>query len=148
MVLERPHKGQVSAERSPNAESDSLSSGSWPAEVRMLMSALETGGPAEDQRRTPRQRYRVRAELELFVDPGDSAPWPLYVRDACDRSLGFVTRHRLPLGYGGVLRVPAPDGKVMRIECVLLRCRETISGWYEGAIYFNRRQWVFEELTR
>ena len=29
----------------------------------------------------------------------------IYTRDVCPRSLGFVTRHRLPLGYGGVVEI-------------------------------------------
>lgn len=120
----------------------------WPSEARLVLSAMDTGSVDGEQRQVPRARYRVRAELSLFVDVPGSVPWLLYVRDACDRSLGFITRHRLPLGYGGVLRVPAPDGQIIRVECVLLRCREAARGWHEGAIYFNRRQWIFEALVR
>ena len=142
MYVECPPSRVNEASASPSDDAH------WPADVRMVLSAMDASQPTEEQRRTPRQRYRARAELELFVDAPGSAPWPLFIRDVCDRSLGFVTRHRLPLGYGGVLRVPAPDGKLIRVECVLLRCRETVSGWYEGAIYFNRRQWVFESIVR
>jgi hypothetical protein len=31
----------------------------------------------------------------------------------------------------------------MKIQCTLFRCRVVVSGWYEGALYFNRPQFAF-----
>jgi hypothetical protein len=57
------------------------------------------------------------------------------------RGLGFITSHRLPLGYGGLVQLPRPDGKgTMTVHCTILRCRETAPGWFEGSVYFNRDQ--------
>ncbi len=119
---------------------------SWPAEVEFILSALEAGRHnATDRRQRGRRRYRVRAELQLFADGAGAEPWVLYTRDVNEQGLGFITSHRLPLGYGGRLRLTAPGGDSVVVECVLLRCREAVSGWYEGSLYFNRAQWMFED---
>jgi len=123
----------------------------WPAEVHLIISALATG---EDCARTasslvlklrevPRKSYRVAADLHLFSDTPDAEPRRLYTRDVSVRGLGFVTSHRMPLGYGGTAELPAPDGQIIAVNCTLLRCREITSGWYDGALHFNREQPVF-----
>ena len=71
-------------------------------------------------------------------------PWLLYTRDINPRSLGFVTSHRLPLGYGGVIELPGPDGEPVSVHCTLLRCRQAAPRWFEGCLYFNREQSQFD----
>ena len=116
----------------------------WLAEAEMIISALEAGAPAEDDRRAhPRRRYRIIADLRLFSDKPDSPLWRLFTRDISERGLGFVTRERLPLGYGGVIEFAGPGGKMLSVSGTLFRCREIGNGWYEGALYFNREQLVF-----
>jgi hypothetical protein len=124
----------------------------WPPEVDLILSAMEAardaasqraGGEDADQRVQGRLPYRVRAELTLFSDPPAAEPWILYTRDADQRGIGFITPHRLPLGYGGWIDLLGPSGRKMRIPCTLFRCRQAVQGWYEGALYFNREQWSF-----
>lgn len=118
-----------------------------PAELDFILSALEAGQTnRHHQRAAARKSYRVRAGLRLFAD-GPQEMRELYTRDVSRRSLGFVCRHRLPLGYGGILELPAPDGRLLRIDCTLLRCREAVRGWFEGAVYFNREQFGFGLMT-
>ena len=115
-----------------------------PREVELILSALEAGAPAHDNRRRhPRMRYHVRAELRLFSDPAGSPAWTLYTRDVSIRGVGFVTKHRLPLGYGGVIQLASPSGQTVSVNGTLFRCREMGNGYFEGAMYFNRDQWVF-----
>lgn len=112
-----------------------------PPQVELILSAMETGRHRPDERReTPRTRYRVRGRLRLFSDGPHVSPWTVYTRDVHARGLGFVTPHRLPLGYGGLIELPHPDGGVMSITCTLSRCRQAAPGWYEGTVYFNREQ--------
>jgi len=112
-----------------------------PAEAEMILSAIETGQFGRDERRCcARASYRVGAMLRLFSDLPDTPPWTLYTRDANVRGLGFITPHRLPLGYGGVLEIIVPSGTTRFIPCTLLRCREAAPQWYEGSLYFNRQQ--------
>ena len=116
-----------------------------PSAVALVMSALEAGrSPEDDRRAEPRYPHRVAALLRLFSDQADTAPWLLYTRDVSTRGLGFVSRHRLPLGYGGVVEFSGPDGKKRKVHCTLLRCREAAPGWYEGNVYFNRQQPQFD----
>jgi hypothetical protein len=117
----------------------------WPSEVELILSALEAAGTrTDDRRRHPRMPYRVLAELRLFSDAPGTAPWQLYSRDISVRGMGFITPHRLPLGYGGVVQLPAPhSGKIVSVAGTLFRCRELSGGWFEGSLYFNREQWIF-----
>lgn len=116
-----------------------------PPEVEFILSALEAGEhPGPQRRGVRRSRYRVAASLKLFSDTPQAPPWTLYVRDVNSKGSGFVTRHRLPLGYGGILTISDPHGKTARIDCTLLRCREAAAGWFEGSMYFNREQVMFE----
>ena len=122
----------------------------WPKELDFILSALEAGGlETSDQRRGARVPYRVVGLLKLYSDTDGSAARAIYTRDVCPRSLGFMTRHRLPLGYGGIVELTDKNGEKVQLDCTLLRCREAAPGWFEGAMYFNRRQWRFspEELT-
>jgi hypothetical protein len=125
-------------------QSDSPDPSYWPPEARMILSALEAAESThhDNRRSTPRTLYRVQASLFLFSDPDGSPAWKLYTRDVSSRSLGFLTPHRLPLGYGGIVELPGPDGKVIRAHCTLFRCRQTARGWYEGALSFHRKQWA------
>ena len=118
------------------------------AEAEFILSALEAGGNgrrgAVNRRQMQRQPYRSVAHLRLFSDHAHSRPWVLYARDCNPKALGFITRHRLPLGYGGRLAVRGPLGQTIRAECTVHRCRETVSGWFEGCLTFNRTQWCLE----
>jgi hypothetical protein len=117
----------------------------WPPEVDLILSAMEAAEGAHDERRDhQRQPYRALAKLRLFSDAPATEAWTLYTRDANARGLGFITPHRLPLGYGGWIEMLTPSGRRTRIHCTLFRCREAVKGWYDGALYFNREQHVFE----
>lgn len=118
-----------------------LADGATPPGLELILSALETGEHASaDRRGINRRRYRVQARLRLFSDSEHAEPRILYTRNVHSRGLGFVSRERLPLGYGGRLEVPAPEGKILSLHCTLLRCRPAAPGWYEGALAFNREQ--------
>ena len=143
-VLEKPRPEPI---RSDNE---------WLAEAELIISALESVAPAslpslsssssaaiDNRRRHPRRAYRVIGDLRLFSDPPGTPRWRLFTRDVSVRGVGFVTRERLPLGYGGIIEMPGPIGRLLTIQGTLFRCREIGNGWYEGALYFNREQWPF-----
>ena len=119
----------------------------WPPEVDLILSAMEAGTVDEatlNRRYARRMPYRVRAALRLFSDAPQTPPWALYTRDVDRRGLGFISPHRLPLGYGGTVELYAPSGSKAKVPCTLFRCRQTVQGWYEGALYFNREQRGFD----
>ncbi len=117
-----------------------------PQEVSLLCSALETGQYAATERRARRRRsYRTAAYLQLFADACGAQPVLIYTRDVEPRGVGFVTQRRLPLGYGGILEMQAPDGRVLRIHGTIIRCRPASPGWFEGSVSFNREQPDFLE---
>jgi hypothetical protein len=117
----------------------------WPREVDLILSAMEAAeGGHSERREHDRLPYRTRATLKLFSDADGTEPWTLYTRDVNARGLGFITPHRLPLGYGGWIELTTPRGRKLRVNCTLFRCREAVKGWYDGALYFNREQHVFD----
>ena len=118
-------------------------------QAEFILSALDAGGHRRPERRhAPRVRYRVTGSLRLYSEGEEAQGKVVFTRDVCPRCLGFVTPHRLPLGYGGVLEIEDSEGTLVQLDCTLLRCHETVNGWFEGSVYFNRTQWKFakEEL--
>jgi len=122
----------------------------WPKvsnEVDLIISAIEAGSsPTVERRAMRRHAWRAQATVRLFIDQAHHPVRVVYSRDIHSRGLGFVTPERLPLGYGGVLDLPAKDGSIVSVACTVLRCRMAAPGWYEGFVYFNREQTDFERL--
>lgn len=116
----------------------------WPAEVDLILSAMDAAYPrrSQDRRASIRSNYRTRAELKLFSDHPLDPPTPLYTRDVQDRGIGFITRQRLPLGYAGKVQLTLPSGETLRSHCTVYRCREAINGWFEGALHFSHPQGI------
>ena len=114
-----------------------------PKNVDIILSALDAGRHVlpHDRRAVARHKYRVQGWLRLFTDGPDDDARVVYTRDVNARGLGFITSHRLPLGYGGLIELPRLDGNgTTSVHCTLLRCREAAPGWFEGSVYFNREQ--------
>ncbi|QOV87801.1 hypothetical protein [Humisphaera borealis] len=137
---------RTSPGNSPTATADATA---FPPQAEMVLSALEVGrasSPGHDRRGQARKTYRVRAMLRFHSDPSGTPPWTVFTRDIHSRGVGFITQHRLPLGYGGVIEIPDPKGgpTPLRVSGTLLRCREAVSGWFEGSLYFNREQPDFD----
>ena len=129
---------------SDNAGDAAAATPTFPPEAELVISALEAaGGRPDDRRRHPRRHFRAVADLHLFSDAPGTPLWKLYTRDISVRGVGFITRDRLPLGYGGVVQLPGPSGRPMGVNGTLFRCREIGNGWFEGALYFNREQFIF-----
>jgi hypothetical protein len=137
----------------PSAADDKSDAGeAWPAEVELILSAMESGrhgAPAapDERRAMARIPHRVRGRLKLFSDTPDVSPRVIYTRDRHARGLGFITPQRLPLGHGGFVEFAGPDGRPRRIQCTVQRCREAAPGWFEGAVCFNREQPELSEIA-
>jgi len=110
----------------------------WPAEVDMILSAMEAAkSAASDRRGSDRVPHQTRAELRLFAHDPLAQPTVLYTRDISPAGIGFITRERLPLGYGGIVTYEQEDGTRIANACTLVRCREAVNGWFEGALHFS-----------
>jgi hypothetical protein len=119
----------------------------WPPEVALIMTAMAAGRWAEERREMPRLPYHVKASLRLYADEPGSKEKYLFTNNVSPRGLGFLTRHRLPLGYGGTVEIPMPDDRTLTVHCTMLRCRQAAPGWYEGALHFLRDQEEFAATT-
>lgn len=134
----------------PRAGHEAGAAESWPAEVDLILSAMESGrhiAEPDERRALTRIPHRVRGRLKLFSDSPDVSHRVIYTRDVQVRGLGFITPHRLPLGHGGFVEFAGPDGRPRHIQCTLHRCREAAPGWYEGAVCFNREQLELSEIA-
>lgn len=113
----------------------------WPADVDLILSALEAAGSqVAHARQTRRRRMRVIARLSLFVTSLDEGPIRIFTRDADVQHLGFLTQTPLPLGFGGTVEFVGPGGQLLSAGCTIYRCRECVPGWFEGVLHFNRKQ--------
>ena len=114
-----------------------------PADVAMVMSAMEAGrfdAGARDRRAGRRRATRASAVLRLYADAGHATV--VYTRDVTGRNVGFLSRSRLPLGYGGTIELPPPHGRggeAVPVACVLLRCTPAAGGFYDCCAAFNRQ---------
>jgi hypothetical protein len=120
----------------------------WPHEVDMVISALDAAkfnGQRFDDERRQSSRLPMRQPAVLFFhsDPMGSPGWELFSRDCDTRGVGFITRHRLPLGYSGEIELATPAGEMERFTCSVIRCRPAGNGWYEGAVRFSKPQAAF-----
>ncbi len=107
-------------------------------EARFILSAMEAAEPhAAERRNSPRIRYRVEATLRLDTDRPEDPPRRVYTRDLTPHGLGFIEPVPLPLGSGAKFRLPTPGGGVDTIACHVIRCREMLLGWFDGAVRFN-----------
>jgi len=118
------------------------------AEARFILSALEAAGPVTvEGRGTCRVRYRVEAKLRLVTDPPQDPPRRVYTRDITPHSLGFISPVAVPLGSNARLDLPASDGSVDTIACQVIRCREMIHGWFDGAVNFREEKYEGSKTT-
>src|SRR5688500_11652245 len=101
----------------PAAGLDAGAGEPWPAEVDLILSAMESGrhsAEPDDRRALVRVPHRVRGRLKLFSDTPDVSRRVIYTRDVHARGLGFITPQRLPLGHGGFVEFAGPDGRPRR----------------------------------
>lgn len=131
---------EIGTADAPASDSAAPAAPGWPREVDLILSAMDAARQQNrDRRHLARLPYRVRAELKLFSNQGGPGV-TLYTRDVDPRGVGFITPHRLPLGYGGMLTILSPGGESTTVAVTVYRCREAVKGWFEGALYFNREQ--------
>jgi hypothetical protein len=119
----------------------------WTAEVDMILSALDVGSNTirTERRSRDRKTHNAIATLRLYAHAGSPDDPPLlFVRDADERGLGFITQHSLPLGYSGRVSIETPEGELLDVGCTVYRCRHCSGDWYEGALTFSRAQRAFE----
>ena len=113
------------------------SSASVPLDAALVFQIL-AGRDAADhhQRQLPRRPYVVTASLELDDDRCPNRPprrrW-IYVRDANERGIGFITQDVLPATGSATLRIPV-GGDALELRCTILRMRKVMGEWYEGAV--------------
>jgi hypothetical protein len=110
----------------------------WPADVELIMSALEAAWAGDEHRTTTRRRLRVPAYAKLLAEMHTNRQVVVYTRDCGPRHVGFLTDAVLPLGYGLILTLKTPEGVLLEAAGVVHRCRECVPGWFEGSISLNR----------
>jgi hypothetical protein len=128
-IMDAVRAGQL-AEKSRREQEDRSG---VPADAQFVISVLngERTPAHDDRRRYRRHPFVAAAEIEVL---GDAAPprQAVYARDASPWGVGFVSQHPLPVGRDATLRIWVAGEMLMLRTCVL-RCREVLPGWFEGA---------------
>jgi hypothetical protein len=105
-----------------------------PADARFVISVLSgEDGPGVERRRFPRCAYTVPAIVEVSHGAAVQTHRRVYTRDVNEWGVGFVMQDPLPVGKDAVLFIAGADREGMQLRCCILRCREVLPGWYEGA---------------
>jgi hypothetical protein len=113
--------------------------------ISILNGEQRRRGHHDERRRFRRDPFVAPAELEVL---GDARPprTAIFTRDANRWGIGFVTQHPLPLARDATLRIwvaggpREAGGEMLMVRCCLLRCREVLPGWFEGAALFYHEE--------
>ena len=117
-----------------------------PKDARFVISVLngEKRHGHDERRRFGREPFIAAAELEVL---GNAAPprTAIFTRDANRWGVGFVTQRPLPLAHDATLRIwiggpPEGGGEMLMVRSCVLRCREVLPGWFEGAVLFYHEE--------
>jgi hypothetical protein len=96
--------------------------------------------PAANRRREARCAYQISAVLKNSSDGDAEVRRRIYTRDANQWGVGFVTQEPVPVGAEAYLLLTTPDGNDVHVRCCIIRCREALPGWYEGAAVFFEQE--------
>ena len=115
------------------------------AEVVILVLTEESSGggsAAANRRRYPRCAYQVAATLKTAdgadADAASAMRTRVYTRDANQWGVGFVMQEPIPVGSEAYLILDRPGfERPIHRRCRIVRCREALPGWYEGAAVFH-----------
>ena len=106
-----------------------------PEDVRQVIAMLGGAEPSPalvERRRSERVPLNVRAAMEVD-DSIQQSRQTVYTRDVSSWGVGFVSRMPLPVGSNAMLHIDGTHGRPLRLMCCVLRCREVMPGWFEGA---------------
>ena len=110
-------------------------------DLRLVLQIL--GAEAQDgadRRRYSRCAYVARAAVELMDPMGHMHRVKAFSRDANQWGVGLVTQTVLPVGQNALLQIEGGDQVDVRARGCIVRCREVLPGWYEGAVLFEQEQ--------
>jgi len=115
-----------------------------PVDVALVLEMLSSGedSAAANRRKFVRARHVAPAALEPVRPVARGPRRTIYTRDANQWGVGFITQDRITVGEEVTLRIADPGDAtgVLEIRCGILRCREVLPGWYEGAALFNAEE--------
>ena len=120
-------------------EGKSVRSSIIPADAQIVISMLNgEAGPALDRRRFTRTSFQMAGALETL---GEAIPmrWTIYTRDANQWGVGFVTQQPLPVAKDVIVTLTA-GGQTLRLRGSIVRCREVMPGWYDGAVLLHEEE--------
>ncbi|MEA2711363.1 MAG: hypothetical protein QOF78_3964 [Phycisphaerales bacterium] len=112
-----------------------------PEDVREIIAMLNGRQPSSDlvdRRQATRHEHNVRAAVEIGDSSHGGGNQTVYTRDVSSWGIGFISRMPLPPGSNAMLHIDGAHGRPLRLMCCVLRCREVLPGWFEGAaLLFN-----------
>jgi hypothetical protein len=120
-------------------ERDTGPAAAVPTDAQIVIAILNgEAGPALDRRRFARSAFQMAGALESI---GDAIPmgWTIYTRDANQWGIGFVTQDPLPVAKDVTLHIAA-GGQLLRLRGCIVRCREVMPGWYDGAVLLHEEE--------
>jgi hypothetical protein len=108
--------------------------------------AATTSNAVVERRQTPRLEHHVRAAMEID-DQIQRSRLTIYTRDVSSWGVGFVCRMPLPPGSNAMMHIDGGRGRPLRLMCCVLRCREVMPGWFEGAALLFKEEPLLASST-
>jgi hypothetical protein len=108
--------------------------------------AATTSNAVVERRQTPRLEHHVRAAMEID-DQIQRSRLTIYTRDVSSWGVGFVCRMPLPPGSNAMMHIDGARGRPLRLMCCVLRCREVMPGWFEGAALLFKEEPLLASST-
>jgi hypothetical protein len=121
------------------APAGTSAAGAVPTDAQIVISVLNgEAGPAIERRRFVRTTYQTPGAIESIGEPIPRC-WTIYTRDANQWGVGFVTQEPLPVAKDVILHVAAA-GQVLSLRGCIVRLREVMPGWYDGAVLLGEEE--------
>jgi hypothetical protein len=95
---------------------------------------------SDERRKFSRVPYVESATVELADPMGHQHRLRIHSRDANQWGVGFIAQVTLPVGQSALVQIKGGDGIDVRAVGCVVRCREVLPGWYEGALLFLDEQ--------
>ena len=108
-------------------------------EVIDLLGGAEPHPAVVERRKSERMPHHVSASMEID-DALQRSRQTIYTRDVSSWGVGFISRVPVPVGSNAMLHIAALHGRPLKVMCCVLRCREVMPGWFEGAAVLFREE--------
>jgi hypothetical protein len=99
-----------------------------------LQAAVSGAHATGNRRQSPRVRHQCHAEVSLWIDGRAGSSFAVALIDLATEGVGIRHTDRLSVGSRYLLEIARAGGKPLATVVTVVRCDETVGGWFEVAL--------------